>query len=70
MLFKVKKLQEIKDGKVSLAFRKWAKARVKKGSLLKTAVGLIEVVEISEIQLDSISEQDAQAAGYKKLEEL
>lgn len=43
MLFKLKQLQGIKEEKISLAFRKWSKARVKKGSLLKTAVGQIEV---------------------------
>ena len=65
MLFKVKQLQGIKSGAISLAFRKWKQARVKAGSKLKTAVGVLEVKDISKTSIDSITEADAKAAGFE-----
>ena len=70
MLFKIKTLQGIKSGNLSLAFRKWKKPSVKQGTLLKTAVGQIQVDTISEIYENQISPSDAIQAGYNSLEEL
>ncbi|NNE16455.1 MAG: hypothetical protein HKN51_15850, partial [Saprospiraceae bacterium] len=70
MLIKLTQLKKIKDGKVSLAFRKWNNARVKKGSNIKTAVGLINIIDINKISLKDLSESEAIKAGYDNLEEL
>ena len=70
MLFKQKDLQDIAIGKVNLAFRKWKRASVKKGTLLKTAIGQVEIVEIQPIKFDSIELKDAKSAGYSNLSEL
>ena len=70
MLFKIKDLQRIKSGAISLAYRKWKKPSVKKGTLLKTAIGQVEILNISPIDLESISNTDAIKAGYEDLEEL
>jgi len=70
MLFKVKQLEGIKAGNISLTFRKWKQPRVKKGSQLKTAVGVLEVTGIEEIQLKEITDAGAKSAGYKDQAEL
>jgi hypothetical protein len=64
MLFRENYLQDLLAGKVSLAFRKWKRASVKKGSLLKTYIGLVEVTDVGKITLEDISEKQAVLAGY------
>ena len=70
MLFKQQHLAGIKTGDVTLAFRKWKKPNVKKGSLLKTAIGQIEVGGIEEVDIASISALEAQMAGFNSLDQL
>jgi hypothetical protein len=70
MLFKQKILNEIKSGNVTLAFRKWEKASVKKGTLLKTSVGLIEIVNITLTAEEKITKKDAISAGFLTKEQL
>ena len=55
MLFKQIHLTGIKSGEISLAFRKWKRPSVKKGSLLKTAVGQIEIVDIAKVKSENIT---------------
>ncbi|MRG44622.1 ASCH domain-containing protein [Chitinophaga sp. SYP-B3965] len=68
MLFKQDQLEGIKAGTVSLAFRKWNKASVKKGSLLKTAIGVVEIKAIAIV--NGVTDKEAQQAGYKNAAEL
>ncbi len=70
MLFKQAQLYGIKSGLVSLAFRKWKSARVRKGSLIKTSVGQIEILSITEIERGDISNEEAKSSGSKNLNEL
>lgn len=70
MLFKQIHLHQIKDGNISLAFRKWKRPLVNKGTLVKTSVGQIEIVDISEVDQENISYKEAIRAGYKDLADL
>ena len=70
MLFKQEHLREIKNGNVTLAFRKWKKPTVKQGSLIKTSVGQLAIVAIEAIQAKEITSQDARKAGFLSLDEL
>lgn len=70
MLFNQKHLKGIKDGNVTLAFRKWKKPSVKQGSIIKTAVGQIEIVAIAVIPVKEITSQDARKAGFRSRDEL
>lgn len=70
MLFKQHHLEGIKAGDITLAFRKWKRPAVKPGSLLKTAVGQVEIHDISEIRMDEITDSDALQAGFQSLNEL
>ncbi len=70
MLFKQIHLHQIKAGNISLAFRKWKKPLVNKGTLVKTSVGQIEILDISEVYQENISHKEAKSAGYKGLSDL
>jgi hypothetical protein len=70
MLIKQKQLEGIMSGQISLAFRKWKKLSVNKGSELKTSIGIVKITDISEIELAQISEDDAKKAGYISLQAL
>lgn len=64
MLFKQQHLEGIQAGTISLAFRKWQRPTVKKGSLIKTAVGQLEIIDILPVEENTITESDAYQAGY------
>ncbi len=70
MLFKEVHLKGIKSGKVTLAFRKWKKASIKKGTLLKTATGLVEIIDIKTVDEDKITTKDVLNAGFENKEQL
>ena len=64
VIFKLHQLKGIKSGTISLAFRRWEKSNVKKGSTLKTAVGVINVLDVEPVDEASITVRDAASAGY------
>ncbi len=64
MLIPLPTLAAIEAGRVTLAFRRWDRARVKAGTRLRTAVGLVEVVSVEPVRLSAITVQDAHDAGY------
>ncbi len=68
MIFRLHQLTGIKNGSISLAFRRWNKPNVKKGSTMKTAVGVVRVVDVSVVK--SITKADAIKAGYATVDEL
>jgi len=70
MLFKQIDLHQIKARNISLAFRKWKRPLVKKGTLVKTSIGQIEILDISEVYQENISHKEAKSAGYKGLADL
>jgi hypothetical protein len=70
MIFKVHQLQGIKSGTISLAFRRWEKPNVKKGSTMKTAVGVIRVTDVEPIKDNAITKSDATKAGYESIDSL
>jgi len=70
MLFKQIHLQGIKAGEISLAFRKWKNPLVKKGSIIKSSVGQLEIKNIVEVKQKGINQNDAEFSGYKNLTDL
>jgi hypothetical protein len=64
VLFRVETLQQIRDGSVSLAFRRWHQARVREGSRLRTAIGIVEITSVTAIPDGQVSDGDAKRAGY------
>jgi len=65
VLFKRETLEQIADGSVTLAFRRWTKPTVKAGIGLRTAAGLLAIDSVEKITAKSIKEKDAKSAGHK-----
>jgi hypothetical protein len=61
VLFKRRQLDGIAAGTVTLAFRRWARARVKPGTRLGTAVGVVAIDDVREV--DAVSDEEARRAG-------
>jgi hypothetical protein len=70
MLFRQTFLDGIRDGSVTLAFRRWRRPSVRAGGTLLTAVGQLEIVSVDEVAMTRISDADARRAGYPSREEL
>jgi len=57
-------LDAIADGTVTTAFRRWERARVRPGSRLRTAVGVLEVSAVGVVPEAELTDADARAAGF------
>lgn len=64
MLFKHNVLSEIAAGEVTMAFRRWRRPTVRAGGTLRTAVGVLAIDAVDEIDLQDITEKSAISAGY------
>lgn len=60
-------LEAIRRGEVDLAFRRWDRPRVKVGTRLRTAVGVIEVTSVDQVAASSLRSADAQRCGASSL---
>jgi hypothetical protein len=70
VLISQKMLGRIRDGEVDLAFRRWRRARVRPGSRLRTAVGVLEVGRVDLVEPSAIDDAEAARAGFASAEEL
>jgi hypothetical protein len=70
MIFKLPHLEGIKAGKITLAFRKWKKLSVRKGSRIKTQVAVVEILDIEPVVPEQITHSDAVKAGFDNVENL
>lgn len=60
-------LEAIRAGTIDLAFRRWDRPRVKVGTQLRTAVGVVEVVGVEQVALSALRAEDARRAGAASL---
>jgi hypothetical protein len=60
-------LEAIRAGDVDLAFRRWERPRVRVGTRMRTAVGLIEITSVDRVAVSSLSAADARRAGAASL---
>ena len=70
MLIRRAELDRIAEGTVDLAYRRWTTARVRQGTRLRTAIGLVEVRSVAQSSADDLTATDARRAGCASLEEL
>ena len=63
MLLRRKELEAIKAGQIDLAFRRWAQPRLRAGTRMRTAIGLVEVTSVEPVAPDAITDDDARRAG-------
>ena len=64
MIFRQRFLDGIRDGTITLAFRRWRRPSVRSGGTLLTAVGQLTITSVDEVAMTRISDADAQRAGY------
>ncbi|KAA1429095.1 hypothetical protein [Nocardioides antri] len=67
MLMRPAELEAIRRGEVDLAFRRWDRPRVKVGTRMRTAVGLVEVVSVDRVPLSALRAEDARRSGATSL---
>jgi hypothetical protein len=70
MLIKNAVLDEIRNGRISLIFRRWKKAGVKAGGAQLTQAGLLAIDAVDVVQEKQITEQDAGDAGFAAVDDL
>jgi hypothetical protein len=68
LLFRPADLAGIEAGRITLAFRRWERPRVKVGSKLRTRIGVLEVTAVD--KRNRPTNQDARAAGYESARHL
>ena len=49
MLLRVAELEAIRAGRIDVAFRRWERPRLRVGTKMRTAVGLVEVTAVEQI---------------------
>ncbi|NYD32289.1 hypothetical protein [Nocardioides kongjuensis] len=67
MMMRPAELEGVRAGTVDLAFRRWDRPRVKVGTRLRTAVGVVEVTSVEEVALSRLRAEDARRAGAASL---
>jgi hypothetical protein len=70
VLFRRPALDGIAGGTVTVAYRRWPRPRVVVGTRLRTAVGVVEVTDVTVVDEGALTEADAHAAGLRSLAEL
>ena len=70
MIFRQHFLDGIRDGSITVAFRRWRRPSVKAGGTLLTAAGLLHIRDVSRVPIDAISDADARHAGYENRQAL
>jgi hypothetical protein len=64
MLFRQDALEGIRDGRITLAYRRWRRPTVKTGGTLMLPIGQLQITEVRQIGEDDITDEDVMRAGY------
>lgn len=64
MLLRMAVLERIVRGEVSLVFRRWRRPTVRSGGSLRTALGVLRILDVAPVAEAEISEADAGRAGF------
>ena len=70
MLIKRAVLDAIVTGDIDLVFRRWKRPTVKTGGSLRTAVGMLDILDVTVVDEPSITDTDAHRAGFASAAEL
>ncbi|WP_134767018.1 hypothetical protein [Nocardioides sp. 1609] len=70
MLLPVKVAHGVRDGSVSLAYRRWRRQDVEPGRVFTTVAGLVRVEDVAVVDPAAISDADAVAAGWPDADRL
>ena len=64
MLLRMADLERIVRGEIALVFRRWRRPTVRTGGTLRTAVGVLRILDVAIVDEADVSDADAAAAGY------
>ena len=64
MLLRMAVLERIVVGEISLVFRRWRRPTVRAGGTLRTALGVLRILDVAAVAEADISEADAAGAGF------
>lgn len=64
MLLKLDLLERIKAGEVGLVFRRWSRPTVKAGGTLKTKLGVLSILSITDTTPEAVTDEEARRAGF------
>jgi hypothetical protein len=70
VLFRLRSLEGIRAGEITLAFRRWDRPRARAGGRQRTAVGELAIDSVEPVDRAAISAEDAARAGHASLDEL
>lgn len=70
MLLPVKVAHGVRDGTVSLAYRRWRRQDVEPGRVFTTVAGLVRVEDVAVVDPAAITDADALAAGWPDADRL
>lgn len=70
VLFEKRFHEGLVDGSITLTFRAWSRPQAKAGGRYRTAAGMLEVVSVVKVAVASITDLDAQRAGFESREQL
>jgi hypothetical protein len=70
MLFRQDSLDAIREGRITLAFRRWRRPTVRTGGTLMLPIGQLQIAEVRQIVEDDITDEDARRAGYSSRQAL
>ncbi len=63
VLFTAAELRAIREGRIDVAFRRWRRPSVKVGTRLRTAAGLLEILDVDRIAESDVGEPEAARSG-------
>jgi hypothetical protein len=70
MLFRGDFLDGLAAGRLRLAFRRWTRPNVRAGTIMRTAVGLVRVDEVTVVDIAAVSAHEADLAGFPSADAL
>ena len=70
MLIRTAVLERIVGGEIDTQFRRQKKPTVKAGGTLRTHLGMLEIVDVTQIALDELTDDDARRSGAKDREQV
>jgi hypothetical protein len=65
LLLKLADLEAIRDGRITLVFRRWSRPSVKAGGTLRTRIGMLRIGRIDDMSSGDVTEADARKAGFR-----
>ncbi len=68
MLIKNVVLERIANGEIDTLFRRQKRPTVKTGGTLRTAIGMLDIVSVEQIELHEVTDGDATRGGFDSVE--